>query len=388
MATQRKKPSRRTRTRPKAKPWAFVVRPGFESELISEIPDNYQPESPAEGIVVASARPSDGSGWSTIAFAQQAMETLGKPIEAHSELLADALTNEINSIYPQKRSIPWTIQVVSPPSSATHDPRRKRAREIDARIAEALDARLDRRIAEAFVDDPAEAERIAQVWLIDEDTAITGFTRSKDCISIFPAGKPHIEPLPDAPSKSGLKLQEAFQWLNLEPSRGETVVDLGAAPGAWAQVMLSYNTKLIAVDRQNLKITLPKKKAEYVQGNAFQFSPSETVDWMLVDMAQRPLDLAKLAAKWGRHSWARQMLISFKMPDKNRVEMLQRILKILTDAGWKGIKARQLYYNKNEVTVFGWLDPKLVQRGRIASFDEMKKRRDAAPKPKGRRNRR
>ena len=374
--------------RPKVKPWAFIVRPGFESDLISEIPETYQPESPAEGIVVASARPRDGAGWSTTAYAQQAMETLGKPVQAHSELLADALTREIISIYPQSKSIPWTIQVVSPPSSLPHDPRRKRAREIDERIAEALDARLDRRIAEGYVEEPEEAERIAQIWLIDEETAITGFTRTKDAVSVFPAGKPRVEAFADAPSKSGLKLQEAFQWLNLEPSRGETVVDLGAAPGSWSQIMLSYQTKLIAVDRQNLTIPLPKKKAEFVQGNVFQFSPPETVDWLLIDVAQRPLDLAKLVAKWGRHSWARQMMVNFKMPEKNRADMLQRITKVLIDAGWKGLKIRQLYYSKNEVMIFGWLDPKLIQRGWLASFDEMKRRRDSAPKPKGRRNRR
>ena len=39
---------------------------------------------------------------------------------------------------------------------------------------------------------------------------------------------------PAAPSRSYLKIEEAYGILGREPAQGETVADLGAAPGGWS----------------------------------------------------------------------------------------------------------------------------------------------------------
>jgi 23S rRNA (cytidine2498-2'-O)-methyltransferase len=379
---------RTTKPRRRTRPWAFLTRAGFEKELLVELGDQVNPQIAGPGIVVAAARPRQDAQWGALAFAHQAMETDGKPIDAHPELIADVLFKEITAIYPRKRPVPWTIQVVCPDSKESQDPRRPVARAIDEVIAEALDARLPREIADAYVDDPVDAERLAQVWIVDPETVAVGFTHTHEALSRFPGGRPPQKTKEEAPAKSAVKLEEAFEWLNLEPGRSETVVDLGAAPGGWTSVLLRHKARVIAVDRQALKIELPKKKAVYVQGNAFQFSPPETVDWVFADLAQRPMDVAKLLAKWGRHVWARQMVVSFKLPTKDRAETLHQLIEVIQSGGWKGVQARQLYHDKNEVTVFAWLDPKIAIQGRQASFDEMKRDRDSNPKPKGRRRRR
>jgi len=387
MAAKRK-PKRPAKPRRRTRPWAFLTRAGFESELVSELDSRTNPETIADGLVVAGARPRTEGQWEALAFAHQAMETEGKPVSAHPELIADALHKEISGLYPRQRPVPWTIQVVCPDSKLTKDPRRPVAKSIDEAIAEALDARLPRAVANAYVDDPLEAERLAQVWIVDPETVVTGFTHVHDSLSRYPGGRPPTSKARNAVSKSAVKLEEAFQWLNLTPSKGETVVDLGAAPGGWTSVLLKEKARVIAVDRQTLKIELPKRRAAFIQGNAFHYAPPETVDWVFVDLAQRPLDVAKLVAKWGRHVWARQVVVSFKLPMKSKAETLHRLISVIQSGGWCDVQARQLYHDKNEVTVFAWLDPKIAIQGRKASFNEMKKSRDETPKPKGRRRRR
>lgn len=383
-----RKPKPTAKPRRRTKPWAFLARAGFETELAQELDLATNPEMIAEGLVVAAARPRHEGQWNALAFAHQAMETDGKPVAAHIEMVADALNKHILVFYPRERPVPWTIQVVCPDSKLSADPRRAVAKAIDESIAEALDARLSRDIANAYVDDPLEAERIAQVWVVDPETVVTGFTHIHDCLSIHPGGRPPRDETENEVSKSSVKLKEAFAWLNLSPSKGETVVDLGAAPGGWTSVLLKEKTRVIAVDRNPLKIELPKRRAVFIEHNAFFYAPPETVDWVFVDLAQRPLDVAKLVAKWGRHVWARQVLVSFKLPMKSKAATLKELIKTIESGGWRDVQARQLYHDKNEVTVFAWLDPKIAIQGRKASFKEMKAKRDSGPRKTGQRRKR
>ena len=70
--------------------------------------------------------------------------------------------------------------------------------------------------------------------------------------------------------------------------------------------------------------------------DAFAYVPEDTYDWLLCDLSARPLDVAKLIAKWGRRVWARQVIASFKLPMKRKAETLARIIAtvILTVVGW------------------------------------------------------
>jgi 23S rRNA (cytidine2498-2'-O)-methyltransferase len=158
-----------------------------------------------------------------------------------------------------------------------------------------------------------------------------------------------------APSRSSQKLIEALVWLGHGPEAGDQCVDLGAAPGGWAQVLAERRCRVLAVDLGHL--TLPpavRSRVYHLRKNAFEFIPEESVDWVFCDMAYRPLEVAALLARWGRRHWARFLLANIKLPMRKRVEMLNRVREILATGGWTGLRARQLYHDRDEVTLFAW----------------------------------
>ena len=342
--------------------WAFLARSGSEDDVIGQVKAG---RAAGEGIVLSGSVPARAEAPAPT-FARQAMRTSGRRVATAVEPVAAALAKAIVAAYPARASRPWTLQVVAPDSRDPHDPRRVLARSIDASIAEALDGRLPARIAEAFVDEEDEASHIAQAWVVDEKHALVGFTPASDALTVHAGGRLRLVRDADAPSRSALKLEEALDWLGQGPDRGDRVVDLGAAPGGWTSVVAGRGARVTAVDKKPLAIRLPPK-CRYAGANAFDYAPDDTVDWILCDVAQRPLDVAKLVAKWARRAWARQMITSFKLPMKDKVDMLARLTGILEDGGWRGIRSRQLFYDRNEVTVSAWLDPKIAARGFVGA---------------------
>lgn len=359
--------------RGKSERWAYLCRAGSEKEVAEELGDDVNPEIPADGLVVARRRAEP-------VFARQAMR-VHRSCATGIPAIAGALAEAIAAVFPADRAWPWTIQVVAPDSNDPRDPRRAIAAAIDAEIATALDARLARRVADAYVAEE-DADRIAQVWIIDKARALVGFTATGDALTVVAGGREKIEL--DAPSRSAAKLEEALRWIGVAPERGQLVVDLGAAPGGWTAIASRRGAKVIAVDRQDLSPDVDKRRVRHVVANAFEYAPDESADWLLCDLAHRPNEVASLVAKWARHGWAHQAIVSFKLPMKQKSETLRKLIATLEDAGWTGTRARQLFHDKDEVTVFAYLEPKLAARGYRPTFAAQKQARDEAAKAKRR----
>jgi 23S rRNA (cytidine2498-2'-O)-methyltransferase len=157
----------------------------------------------------------------------------------------------------------------------------------------------------------------------------------------------------ESPSRAAMKLEEALDGLPFEPARGDVCVDLGAAPGGWTQRLVSRGAKVIAVDPAKLMPELASNpRVRHVQESAFAFAPEEPADWLFCDMAWRPLEVAQLLAKWGRRGWASHLVANIKLPMNDKNPILLRVRHTLTeDGGWKGLTVRQLYHDRDEVTV-------------------------------------
>ena len=156
----------------------------------------------------------------------------------------------------------------------------------------------------------------------------------------------------DAPSRAAMKLDEALAELGHEPGPGETCADLGAAPGGWTQRLVERGARVLAVDPGRLRPELERHpKVRHVAGSAFAFEPDEPVDWLFCDMAWRPLEVAQLLAKWARRGWATHLVANIKLPMRDKNPILFRVRRILEDAGWRQLSVRQLYHDRDEVTV-------------------------------------
>jgi 23S rRNA (cytidine2498-2'-O)-methyltransferase len=366
--------------------WAFLCRSGWERDLVAELGE--QAEAIAEGVVLANERPKDSEGHLVEpAFARQAMRTEADRSEYDVELLADRIADQMKRRMPAKEEPwRWCLQVVAPDSKDPRDPRRRWVEASAEELAGALRVRLAPRVRDRETAEE-EAERLVQVWPVDETGVLVGVTHVGEALSIAPTVR--LRRAEDSPSRSGLKLEEAIRWLGTGPEKGDRVADLGAAPGGWSQVAVARGANVVAVDPARIKIDLPPKKFVHLRQSAFEYAPEETLDWVLCDMAWRPLEVGKLLAKWGRRGWARSMIANIKLPMKKRTEMLRQVLGMLGEAGWRGLRARQLVYDRDEVTIFAWLDPGIVIRGAKAPFvmrsQRNKPRKDVRPRKKTKR---
>jgi len=168
----------------------------------------------------------------------------------------------------------------------------------------------------------------------------------------------------DAPSRSYLKLAEAFevfldkkeQALWLKP--GMTAVDLGAAPGGWTWQLVQRGLKVIAVDNGPLKgAAAGHPNIKHLRQDGFRFRPQRPVDWLVCDMVEQPQRVAALMTEWFVGGMTQRAIFNLKLPMKKRVAALKEALDSLRTAlNNKGIRyqleARQLYHDREEVTIY------------------------------------
>jgi len=187
---------------------------------------------------------------------------------------------------------------------------------------------------------------------VSEGHAYIGVMPAREAPSLAPGGRLRIHLPKHAPSRAAAKLLEAFAWLDRAPEPGEMCADLGAAPGGWSWVLLERRAKVLAIDPGRLDPIVAKRHGlTHLRADAFSYEPEGYVDWLVADMAWRPLEAAALYGKWARKGWARMLIANIKLPMKKKAEYLIRVRDILTKSGWGSLRVRQLYHDREEVTV-------------------------------------
>lgn len=326
-----------------------MTRSGSEADLEEELSDAVRV---SEGVVLCERRPKGPDGrWFEPTFARQALQN---PKACRD---AAAATAALRGYVPKTR---WALQVVAPDSTDPEDPRRPVAAQLEEQLRGALPAETE----------PRDAQTLLQAWIVDEDRIWVGATPVHEALSRWPGGKVLFRRDKDAVSRAGLKLEEAIDWAGLGPDRGDIVADLGAAPGGWSQVLIGLGCTVVAVDPKELVVRAPPKRLAHLKQSAFTYAPPETLDWVVCDMAYRPLEVAKLLAKWARRSWARQLISNIKLPMKQKVAVLEEIRAVLEEAGWEGLRMRQLFFDRDEITLYAHLSPRLAARPAQAPFSK------------------
>jgi 23S rRNA (cytidine2498-2'-O)-methyltransferase len=81
------------------------------------------------------------------------------------------------------------------------------------------------------------------------------------------------------------------------------------------------------------------------------------VDWLVCDMVEQPQRVTELMIEWFAGGLTQHAIFNLKLPMKKRVAALQTALDTMRGAfNTKGIRyrleAKQLYHDREEVTVF------------------------------------
>jgi 23S rRNA (cytidine2498-2'-O)-methyltransferase len=198
------------------------------------------------------------------------------------------------------------------------------------------------------------------VCFLDGDHALLALADPQDS-SPWPLGIPRLKLLPDAPSRSALKLEEAFMVLLTPGEReqllraGMTAADLGAAPGGWTWVLTRQHLRVSSIDNGPLRQhVLDTGLVQHLRADGFHWQPAQALDWMVCDMVEQPSKVAARMAQWFREGWCRHAVFNLKLPMKKRWQETRLCLDLFTAQAGKPltVRARQLYHDREEITVF------------------------------------
>ncbi|MBU8899891.1 23S rRNA (cytidine(2498)-2'-O)-methyltransferase RlmM [Corallococcus sp. M34] len=321
--------------------WLWTCRAGFEAHLYEELAwAGAQPRLLGEALVE-----SDGVPGLKPAFARAGHRVVTPLLEGTPESVAQAAARAVAALSTRG---PWAVQAFTPDTP--------RANTQTAR-AEALEAAVRAQLpAERLLDDEQRAREAGALLVglcVAPEGVVVGAVAASEALSLAPGGRRRMKRAGESPSRAAMKLEEALDGLAFEPGRGDVCVDLGAAPGGWTQRLVSRGARVVAVDPAKLMPELAAHpRVRHMQESAFAYAPEEPVDWLFCDMAWRPLEVAQLLAKWGRRGWAHHLVANIKLPMKDKNPWLMRVRHTLAgEGGWEGISVRQLYHDRDEVTV-------------------------------------
>lgn len=341
-------------------------RQGFEPELAAELG-----ERAARAGVAGYARASRDDGYVIFATGEEAgAQALAHALPFRELVFARQklrLFAELRGMDPSDRLTPLLAAMpggvrfgdlwVEHPDSDAGKPLSGLARSFGNALRPAL-----RKAGMLAAKEDARLPRL-HVCFLAGDHALLALADPRDSAP-WPLGIPRLKLLPEAPSRSALKLEEAFLSLLTADERehllrpGMTAADLGAAPGGWTWVLTRQHLRVTSVDNGPLRQhVLDTGLVEHLRTDGFHWHPAKPLDWMVCDMVEQPAKVAARMAKWFAEGWCRHAVFNLKLPMKKRWQETRLCLELFEEQAGKPltVRAKQLYHDREEITVFATL---------------------------------
>ncbi|WP_122927168.1 23S rRNA (cytidine(2498)-2'-O)-methyltransferase RlmM [Pseudomonas viridiflava] len=335
-------------------------RPGFESEVCSEIAEH---AARLEVAGYAKARPntacaeficSEPDGAERLMNGQRFDQLIFPRQWARGVFLDLPETDRISVILGQMTDFPvcgslW-LEVVD-----TND-----GKEL-SNFCEKFEAPLRKALTQAgkLIDDPRKP-RLLLTFKSGREVFL-GLADAGNS-AMWPMGIPRLKFPREAPSRSTLKLEEAWhhfiprdQW-DERLSGDMTGVDLGAAPGGWTYQLVRRGMLVTAIDNGPMAESLMDTGlVQHLMADGFTYKPRQPVDWMVCDIVEKPARNAALLETWLGEGLCREAVVNLKLPMKQRYAEVRRLLDRIEE-GFKergirvSIGCKQLYHDREEVT--------------------------------------
>jgi len=347
--------------------WLGYCRAGFEPDLAAEFISmaGAKPSAivavPASGFVHITfsgrdvKRAQSQLVWSKLVFARQFLRAANSPIALPTN---DRVTPilEAARIFLAEQQLP-KISALRIEYPDTNDGKAL------SKLAQTLETRICSPLATVgYVDESNAALPRLHVMLTPDREAWLGWSDGR-ASSAWRNGIPRLRMPRDAPSRSTLKLAEAFHvFLGENEDRllqsEMRAVDLGAAPGGWTWQLIHRGLHVTSIDNGVLRGELVDNAlVRHLREDGFRYRPRKPVDWMVCDMVEKPVRIAQLVAMWMREGWTDRCIFNLKLPMKKRFEEVERCRAIIREAMEANgrpfeMRIKQLYHDREEVTGF------------------------------------
>lgn len=221
-------------------------------------------------------------------------------------------------------------------------------------------------LAEAIAEETGAVESIKKPQIIVSvlctmEKGYLGISPAQDNLSDWPGGARHFAQTSEQISRSEFKLLEALETFGVTfPSQG-WALDLGAAPGGWSRLLLEAGMSVVAVDPAKLDSRLARQPhLEHYRGYAEVYLEEaikrhRKFDVITNDMRMDAREAARLLVEASACLRTDGFMISVlklphTTPEIDPLKNLREALRLLKRQ-FGIVQARQLFHNRQEVTV-------------------------------------
>jgi 23S rRNA (cytidine2498-2'-O)-methyltransferase len=331
-------------------PDLFLGPAGSESLLAAELADlglTIVDRGPGRVLAAGALDAPGGPAFAHLVL-RAPRQVKGASVNALALAAADAFLADLGE---ERIGGPWPCLVTAAPELKGLG---QRAAAVRRQLLELLRRRAGR-LARLATDAPPPGTGEARglvLHLVDFDTGWL----ARD---LWRGGQRRMADDPAAPSRSYLKIEEAYGVLGREPKEGESVVDLGAAPGGWSYSAARRGARVTAVDNGPLKGgALGHPLIRHVHEDAFGYRPpaGETSDWLFCDLVEEPHHvLENLVLPWLEEGRCRRFIVILKCGRADTAALLRDLRSPLSPlaALAPGFLVRHLYHDRDEITIMG-----------------------------------
>jgi 23S rRNA (cytidine2498-2'-O)-methyltransferase len=184
-----------------------------------------------------------------------------------------------------------------------------------------------------------------------------GFHRIHSIPSHWPGGIFHLPELPqDMVSRAYVKMREALAWSRLPVKRGDTVAEIGSAPGGASQALLSRGLKVIGIDPAAMdERVLAHPKFTHIQKRGHEVRRREFrgVRWLTADINIAPQYTLDTVEAIVTHPAVKieGLLLTLKLPEWKLADEVPAYLDRIRSWRFGRVAARQLSHNRQEICV-------------------------------------
>lgn len=156
-------------------------------------------------------------------------------------------------------------------------------------------------------------------------------------------------------SRAEFKLLEAIEVFDLDMTKFQSALDLGAAPGGWSNALLGFGLNVTAIDpaKMNTEVLNHPKLTHYKEMTQTFLTRdlSQHYDLIVNDMKMDVLQSATITNEF-EHVLSDNgyIIMTFKLPNHYNYLMVKRGVEELSKC-YDYVTARQLFHNRSEVTV-------------------------------------
>jgi 23S rRNA (cytidine2498-2'-O)-methyltransferase len=335
----------------------FLCQHGYEALLERELVETGRPVTEkGPGWALTSADASPAGDLSDLAFPHLTFmaprELRGESVNALAQQLADWF---FESLRGERIEATWPCVSQMVPEVVGLG---RRASAVEKAFDELLKKKLSRVARLAVPELPRGTGRSRGLFVFFADFGRMFVTREAVL-----GGQRRMADDDAAPSRSYLKVEEAYIVLGHEPQPGETVCDLGAAPGGWSYSAAKRGAKVVAIDNGPLKGgALNHPLITHRLEDAFKFQPAtnEVFDWLFCDLVEEPHHVMQnIVAPWLAHGRCRRFVINLKFGHVDSLGLLREMRAPDSPLATRAVnlRIRHLYHDREEFTVVGETRP-------------------------------